>query len=79
MRALIWSLVTQEMKSINMWQDVGIAEWQKVGKQGRDDSIKQVSIQPLTFFQYLTSGNRTPGSRFYSDLLDTLADSVCIH
>ena len=27
----------------------------------------------------ITSGNRTPGSRFYSDLLDTLADSVCIH
>jgi len=26
-----------------------------------------------------TSGNHTPGSRFYSDLLDTLADSVCIH
>jgi len=26
-----------------------------------------------------TSGNRTPGSRFYSDLLDTLADFVCIH
>ena len=22
------------------------AEWQKVGKQGRDDSIKRVSIQP---------------------------------
>ena len=27
----------------------------------------------------VTSGNRTPGSRFYSDLLDTLADSVCVH
>ena len=27
----------------------------------------------------ITSGNRTPGSRFYSDLLDTLADSVYIH
>ena len=24
----------------------------------------------------LSSGNRTPGSRSYSDLLDTLADSV---
>ena len=31
----------------------------------------------MSFF--FTSGNRTPGSRFYSDLLDTLADSVCIH
>ena len=30
------------------------------------------------FFVCRTSGNRTPGSRFYSDLLDTLADSVCI-
>ena len=30
-------------------------------------------------FMLFTSGNRTPGSRFYSDLLDTLADSVCIH
>ena len=27
----------------------------------------------------VSSGNRTPGSRFYSDFLDTLADSVCIH
>ena len=31
------------------------------------------------YFYVITSGNRTPGSRFYSDLLDTLADSVCIH
>ena len=29
--------------------------------------------------ELLPSGNRTPGSRFYSDLLDTSADSVCIH
>jgi len=28
------------------------------------------------FFNYITSGNRTPGSRFYSDLLDA---SVCMH
>jgi len=27
----------------------------------------------------ITSGNRTPGRRFYSDLLSTLADFVCIH
>ena len=27
----------------------------------------------------VTSGNCTPGSRFYSDLLDTLADSIYIH
>jgi len=29
-----------------MYQDVGIAEQQKVEKQGRDDNVKQVSIQP---------------------------------
>ena len=27
----------------------------------------------------VTSGNRTLGSRFYSDLLDTLTDFVCTH
>jgi len=26
-----------------------------------------------------TSGNHTPGSRSYSDLVDTWADSICIH
>jgi len=30
-----------------MQQDVGIAEWQTVKKQGRDDHIKQSNIQPL--------------------------------
>jgi len=29
--------------------------------------------------RFSSSGNRTPGSRFYSDLLDTMADFVCIH
>ena len=29
-----------------MYQDVGIADQQKSYKQGRDDSIKQFSIQP---------------------------------
>ena len=29
-----------------MQQDVGITEWQKVGQQGWDDSVKQFSIQP---------------------------------
>ena len=37
----------------------------------------------LIYLHYLhlliKSSNRTPGSRFYSDLLDTWADSVCIH
>jgi len=36
-----------------------------------------LSCELWSFFIYITSsGNRTPGSRFYSDLLDT---SVCIH
>jgi len=30
-------------------------------------------------FTMVTSGNRTPGSRLYYELLDTLADFVCIH
>ena len=29
-----------------MLQDVGIADHQKAGKQGRDDSIKQFCIRP---------------------------------
>jgi len=35
-----------------MYQDVGIAEQQKVKKQGRDDHIKQSSIQTphISFF-----------------------------
>ena len=33
----------------------------------------------IIIVEHLTSGNRIPGSRSYSDLLDTLADSVCIH
>jgi len=28
---------------------------------------------------YITNGNHTPGSWSYSDLVDTWADSVCIH
>jgi len=31
------------------------------------------------YFLLLSSGNRTPGSRSYCDLVDTRADSVCIH
>ena len=40
-----------------MQQDVGIAKQQKVGKQGRDGSIKQFSKQPLPweFFTWFTS------------------------
>jgi len=32
---------------------------------------------PLNIFG--SSGNHTPGSRFYFELLDTSADSLCIH
>jgi len=32
-----------------------------------------------TNFYYYSSGNCTPGSRSYSDLVDTWADSVCIY
>jgi len=40
-----------------------------------------LSCRQWGYLHYLhyKSGNRTPGSRFYSDLLDTLADFVCIH
>ena len=39
------------------------------------------SIICLFLFVVVLSGNRTPGSRSYSDLVlvDTWADSVCIH
>ena len=33
----------------------------------------------MQMFLGYSSGNRTPGSRFYSDLLDTLTDFVCTH
>ena len=32
---------------------VGIADQQKAGKQGKDDSIKQFSIQPHHAYMYL--------------------------
>jgi len=38
------------------------------------------SVYILSYaFLAITSGNHTPGSRSYSDLLDTWADSVCTH
>ena len=50
---------------------------------GRDP---KVSISKYAFHfpesissNVVTSGNCNPGSKFYSDLLDILADSVCIH
>jgi len=44
-----------------MQQDVGIAERQKVKKQGRDDHIKQLSIQTpyIYFFFYMYYGKRS--------------------
>ena len=35
-----------------MYQGVGIAEQQKVKKQGRDDHIEQLSIQPPTYLYH---------------------------
>jgi len=37
------------------------------------------AVKFIYLFILYSSGNRTPGGRFYSDLLDTLADSVYIH
>jgi len=38
-------MITRLKKAIKMLRDVGIADQQKAGKQGRDDSIKQFSTQ----------------------------------
>jgi len=44
-----------------MSQDVGIAERQNVQKQGRDDHIKQLSIQtPYISFRYTRSMEKDP-------------------
>ena len=40
--------------------------------------IRLAQTRPNYFYMY-SSGNCTPGNRSYSDLLDTWADSVCIH
>jgi len=37
---------TRIKKTLKMLRDVGIADQEKAQKQGRDDSIKQFSIQP---------------------------------
>ena len=42
-----------------MQQDVGIAERQKVQKQGRDDHIKQVYKPPTSFSIYVYYGKRS--------------------
>ena len=38
-----------------------------------------VCLFSIFFIHLFSSGNCTPGSRSYSDLVDTWADSVCIH
>ena len=43
------------------------------------DQCLQLSFFIFYFYFVITSGIRTPGSRFYFDRLDTLADFVCIH
>ena len=40
--------------------------------------LDHTGSQIFKLIYFLSSGNRTPGSRFYSELLDTLADSLCI-
>jgi len=41
-----------------------------------EQSVIRSVVYSINYFVYYSSGNRTPGSRFYSDLLDT---SVCMH
>ena len=44
-----------------MQQNVGIAKQQKVQKQGRDDQIKQLSIQSPTYlFHYMHITQKDP-------------------
>ena len=41
-----------------------------------------IELNTVLMYHYIwlsSSGNHTPGSRSYSDLVDTWADSVCIH
>ena len=46
--------INKYIKNINMLQDVGTAELQKVKKQGSDNHIKQLSKQtPYIFFHYM--------------------------
>jgi len=59
----------------------------KLGQlEARRGRNSKVSISKYAFHfpesissNVVTSGNRNPGSKFYSGHLDTLADSVCIH
>jgi len=41
--------------------------------------LDQTQTSPNYLICKGSSGNGSPGSRFYSDLLDTLADFICIH
>ena len=43
------------------------------------DNLGQGFRLGSTHYLIITTANRTPGSRSYSDLVDTKADSVCIH
>jgi len=43
-----------------MLQDIGIAEQQKVQKQGRDDHIKQVYKPPTYLFRYTRIMEKDP-------------------
>ena len=52
-----------------MLQDVGIAERQKVQKQGRDDHIKQLSIQTpyISIFDILVLWKKIPVGGLYRE------------
>ena len=63
-----FSSQTQTKPSVDQFQYPG-GQWDK-------GSGNETSVHLDIIFTYITSGNRTPGSRFYSDLLGS---SVCIH
>jgi len=44
-----------------------------------ESTEQEISKMAKHFSLSSSSGNRTPGSRSYSDLVDTWADSVCIY
>ena len=46
-------MITRLKKAIKMLRDVGIADQQRAGKQGRDDSIKQFSTQLQSWINLL--------------------------
>ena len=62
--------LTQARSSKNIKQDVGIAEQQIVGEQGREHNLRQFSVQPPTylFSLYMYYGKRYVGGGVYTEL-----------